>query len=334
MKSITIKDVADLAGVSIKTVSRVLNREPHVRKDTVDTVLSAIETLNYRPNLAARALASSRSYLIGLYYDNESIGYIAQMQYGSMVACRNQGYHLLVEQLGGAVKTKDELYAQFSLVRIDGAVLTPPLCDRQDILQVLEELGVAYVRIAPSGQLERAPYVYMDDRLAAFEMTQHLQSLGHTRIGFIRGDSAHSATALRYAGFTEAMQQAGLKVHPHWVQPGNFSFRSGVGAAERLLSLEDRPTAIFARNDDMALGVMAAANRLHLRLPQDLSVAGFDDAPIAQVVWPQLTTIRQPVARMAAAAVETLISGTAAADSLARRLDFELVVRGSTARLA
>ena len=330
MKSITIQDVADLAGVSIKTVSRVLNREPHVRQTTVEAVLSAIKALNYRPNLAARALASSRSYLIGLYYDNESIGYIAEMQYGSMVACRNSGYHLLVEQLGG-VKTRDELYALFSLVRIDGAVLTPPLCDRPELLEVLEELGIAYVRIAPSDQFERAPYVYMDDRLAAFEMTQHLQSLGHTKIGFIRGHSEHSATALRYAGFTEAMQQAGLTVRPQWVQPGNFSFRSGVGAAERLLSLEDRPTAIFASNDDMARGVMAVANRLHLRLPQDLSVAGFDDAPIAQVVWPQLTTIRQPVANMAAAAVETLISGGSAEDAAVRRLDFELIVRGSTA---
>ena len=168
----------------------------------------------------------------------------------------------------------------------------------------------------------------MDDRKAAYDMTQHLLSLGHRRIGFVRGHLDHSATPLRYQGFLDAMRDADLEVRPEWVVSGAFSFRSGVGAGERLLSLADRPTAIFASNDDMALGVMAAANRLGLTLPAQLSVAGFDDSPIAQAVWPQLTTIRQPVEAMARAAATMLVERVSA--PAGRLLDFERVIRGST----
>jgi LacI family transcriptional regulator len=328
--SVTINDVAALAGVSIKTVSRVLNREPFVRPEMREKVLRAVQSLNYRPNFAARALAGSRAYLLGLYYDNPSPSYVSSLQFGAMNACREQGYHLVVEQLEAAAGPA-QVETLLSTVKMDGVILSPPVCDQTALLDALDDRGVPYVRIAPTGQFDRGPHVHMDDRRAAYEMTAYLQSLGHRRIGFVKGHAEHSATLLRYEGFLDAMGAAELEVEPRWVIPGNFSFRSGVGAAERLLNLDRRPTAIFASNDDMALGVMATASRMRLTMPGDLSVAGFDDSPTAQVVWPQLTTIRQPVEEMAFEAAGMLIQSFGSGEPpQARLLDFGLVVRGST----
>lgn len=327
MSAVTIFQVAEAAGVSMKTVSRVLNNEPHVRPHMRQRVLSAVEALKYKPNHAARALAGSRAYLLGFYYDNPSPGYISGIQFGAMNACRENGYHLVVEQLSEDVQF-DRLAES---LRIDGVILSPPVCDRADVLDALDERGMPYVRLAPAGDFDRGPYLYMDDRRAAYEMTRHLLSLGHREIGFVRGAAGHSAAPLRYEGFSQAMAEASLEVRPEWIQRGNFSFRSGVGAGERLLGLPNRPTAIFASNDDMALGVMAVANRMNFTIPEKLSVAGFDDAPIAQVVWPQLTTVRQPVESMAYHAARMLIRGVGQdGQANGQLLDFELVVRGST----
>lgn len=333
MRSITINDVANLAGTSIKTVSRVINGEPSVRPELREKVSRAIEALNYKPSFAARALAGARSYLLGLYFDNPSLDYIGAIQIGAMRECRRSAYHLLVDQLD--LETADvaaQLQDLLSNVRVDGLILTPPICDRPEVLDGLEARRVPYVRIAPSEDFDRAPYVSMDDRRAAYDMTVHLQRLGHRRIGFVKGHTDHSATRLRYEGFLEAMHEARIEVLPEWVLPGNFSFRSGVGAGERLLHLADRPTAIFASNDDMAVGVMAAANRMGVKIPDELSVAGFDDSPTARVVWPQLTTIRQPIEQMASRAAGLLIEGLGGgARPMAQTLDFELVTRDSTA---
>lgn len=331
MASITINHVAARAGVSIKTVSRVLNREAHVQERTREKVLEAVAALGYRPNLAARALASSRAYLIGLYYDNPAASYVSDLQFGAMESCRENGYHIIVEDLGdGQGGQKGDLDSLLATVSLDGVILTPPVCDRLDVLDRLDQRGLPYVRIAPAAHFERGARVHMDDRRAAYDMTGHLLSLGHRRIGFIKGHLEHSATPLRHQGYLDAMADAGIAVDPNWVQPGNFSFRSGFGAAERLLALPERPTAVFASNDDMALAVMAVVNRLGLSAPRDVSVAGFDDAPIAQVVWPQLTTIRQPVTRMGAVAADILIRGLPDSSRQDVLLDFTLIVRGST----
>ncbi|HEY3814452.1 MAG TPA: LacI family DNA-binding transcriptional regulator [Caulobacteraceae bacterium] len=330
----TIDDVAELAGVSIKTVSRVLNREPHVRDSTRLRVEAAAAKLNYTPNVSARALAGSRSYLIGLYYDNPSPGYVGQVEQGAMIACRKAGYHLVVEEMletGSALR--ESVTALHARARLDGVILIPPLCDRPELLDALEAAKAAYVRIAPSFDLERSPYVFMDDRRAAYEMTAYLQKLGHSDIAFIGGPPDHVAAASRTEGFTDAMADAGLKVAKGRIQAGEFSFRSGREAGERLLDdPKKRPTAIFASNDDMALGVMAVANRLHIEIPNDLTLVGFDDSPSAQVVWPQLTTVRQPTAEMAANAAEILITraGTEGGPR-GRRLAFELIIRDSSA---
>ncbi|MDB5471627.1 MAG: transcriptional regulator [Caulobacter sp.] len=332
MAAITIDDVASLAGVSIKTVSRVLNHEPHVRAATRERVLAAVDSLKYRPNVSARALAGSRSYLMALFFDNPSPGYVHQIETGAMGACRNSGYYLIVEEmLESGVELERRVAAFNSTVRMDGVILPPPLCDRTELLAALDAEKVPYVRIAPTTHLDRAPYVFMDDRQAAYEMTTYLQSLGHRDIAFIAGPPDHTAAARRLEGFRDAMEQAGLPVGPDRVQNGAFSFLSGAECGELLLTAADRPSAIFAGNDDMALGVMAVANRLHIDIPGTVTLAGFDDSPGAQVVWPQLTTVRQPVADMAREATELLIAaGRGDVGPKARRLDFEIIVRQSS----
>ena len=331
---ITIHDVARQSGVSIKTVSRVLNREPNVKADTRDRVQAAVAALKYRPNISARSLAGSKAYLIGVFFDNPSPGYITDVQLGAIARCREEGYHLIVEPLDSAAdNVEDQVGPMLANLRMDGVILTSPVCDHPVVLAALEQEEVPYVRIAPGLDLDRSAWVGMDDRLAAYEMTKHLIGLGHRDIGFIIGHPDHGASHLRHKGFMDAMADAGLAVRPERVEQGHFSFRSGFEAAERLLTSEDRPTAVFASNDDMALGVMAVANRLRLNVPETLSIAGFDDTPGAKITWPQLTTVRQPIAAMAGAAADMLLTGVSWEEGEAppsKLLDFELVVREST----
>jgi LacI family transcriptional regulator len=174
----------------------------------------------------------------------------------------------------------------------------------------------------------------MDDYRAAYDMTVYLLGLGHRQIGFVRGHPDHGVSPRRYGGFAAAMADHGCVIDPDLVRQGYFTFQSGFAAAESLLSHSKRPTAIFAASDDMALGVMSVAARMGLTIPADLSVVGFDDNPAAKVVWPQLTTVRQPIAEMAAAAADLLISGDAkaaleAGQPLSRMLDFEIILRQS-----
>jgi LacI family transcriptional regulator len=334
--SVTIHDVADRAGVSIKTVSRVLNKEPNVRTETRDRVLEAAAALHYRPSVSARSLAGARSYLIALFFDNPSPAYVSDVQRGAVARCREAGYHLVVEPIDSAGPDAPDLVrATMSTLRPDGAILSPPVCDRPLVLDALSEMRAPYVRIAPDTQLDRAPYVWMDDRMAAYEMTAHLLQLGHRDIGFIIGHPDHGASHLRLEGFTRAMLDQGCVVRPDRVAQGYFSFQSGFDCAELLLSSRSRPTAIFASNDDMAMGVLAVAHRHGLSVPGDLSVVGYDDTPAATTVAPQLTTVRQPIFAMAGTAADMLIAGggkrPAPGRPLSHLLPFEVIVRESTA---
>ena len=338
MSSVTIHHVARRAGVSIKTVSRVLNLEPNVRPDTRARVLEAVEALNYRPNQSARSLAGSKSFLICLFYDNPSPAYNSDVQLGTISRCRDAGYHLIVEPIeNAAAGLAGAVRATLATLKVDGVILTPPVSDNAEVLDVVEQAGVPYVRIAPDRDIDRAARVHMDDRLAAYDMTERLIRDGHSDIGFIIGHPDHGASHLRLEGYEAAMRAHGLAVRPDRVIQGRFSFESGLRAAEILLSGE-RPTAVFASNDDMALGVIAFAGRVGVSVPRDLSVVGFDDTPSAQIVWPRLTTVRQPIVEMAAAAADLLISGEARRGAAAgtppsRLLDFEIIVRDSAAPL-
>ncbi|MDE2164586.1 MAG: LacI family DNA-binding transcriptional regulator [Alphaproteobacteria bacterium] len=327
-------DVAKRAGVSIKTVSRVVNRLPNVGEETRARVLEAVEALSYRPNPFARGLASEQSFLIGLLCDVPAAGsgYIAALQTGMLSRCRKDGFHLIVESLDGEnPKLVQEVQALVATSNLRGVILTSPLCDVRGLIDALKASRTSFVRIAPEKPLPGLFDVRIDDRKAAYDMTAYLIGLGHRRIGFIKGPHDHGDANARLDGYRGALAQAGLPIIEELVAQGQFTYQSGLDAGEQLLSLKKRPTAIFAANDDMAAAVLANSQRFNLKIPQQLSVAGFDDSLVAQVVWPRLTTCRQPIEEMAKVAV-SILTQKPSKDSVSERLlDHELVVRESTA---
>jgi LacI family transcriptional regulator len=330
-KPASIYDVAKRAGVSIKTVSRVVNRQSNVSDATREKVMEAVEALSYRPNIFARGLASERSFLIGLLYDNPSAGYIAAMQVGVLTRCREEGYHLIVESLDAAnPNIGRQVHSLVTESSLHGVILTPPLCDTQAVIDALNRANCPFVRIAPEKHLPGASDVRIDDFKAAYDMTAYLIGLGHKRIGFIKGHPGHGAATARFAGYRSALEHAGLPLVEELCVQGFFSYQSGLEAGEKLLTLKDPPTAIFAGNDDMAAAVLACSQRFNLKIPRDLSVAGFDDSLVAQVVSPRLTTCRQPIREMAEAAVSMLIQRSATDSPVERQFEHELVVREST----
>lgn len=322
-----IEDVAARAGVSIKTVSRVLNGEPHVRQALQAKVRKAASDLNYRPNSAARRLAGRKSFLIALMYHNPTLTYVAAIQSGAAQKCRELGYHLVVESL-------DERMSDFSaaanalvdVISPDGVILIPPVVDLPRLRGVLHSRGTAVAQIA-AGVRRGGLHVFMDDHQAGQQVTQHLIGLGHRQIAMVTGPATHQAAQARLLGFREAMAAAGLVERKPLIVEGDFGMSSGLAAGRRLLTLAKRPTAIFAANDQMAVGVLHAARNLGLCVPDDVSVAGFDDSPLAISSWPQLTSVRQPLAEMGAAAVQALVEGRQGLVGIPH----QFVVRASTA---
>lgn len=333
----TIKDVANLAGVSAMTVSRVLNAEPNVRPATRDRVREAVLELNYRPNISARSLAKAQSFFIALLYDNPSAGYISELLIGALGRCRKAGYHLVLENCGeDAADWSQGIAGILATSSFDGIIIPPPVCDFPEVLTALEDAEIPYVRLAPHSQPERSPQVRTDDRDAARRMTEYLIDLGHSEIGFIKGHPDHGVSALRYEGYCDALRKRGLPTDDRWVAEGLFTYKSGLDAAETLLDRPDRPTAIFSSNDDMAAAVIALARKFELDVPVDLSVVGFDDTQTAQSIWPQLTTVRQPIAEMASGAIDLLtqhVTGELDEDGdRVRQFDCEIIIRDSSAR--
>ncbi len=335
----TITDVAKRAGVSMKTVSRVLNNEPNVAEKTRERVKAIADELRYSPNLAARGLATSKSYLIALIYDNPSPNYISHIQRGAIDACRDAGYHLVVEPLSfSGAGDHDEAVRQVRTVLdrlpVDGVILTPPLSDNDAVLDVLAELNIKCVRVAPKNG-GKQPFVGMDDETASYQMTQHLLDQGHQKIAFVLGHIDHAATSLRHAGYLRAMSEAGITVPDNFIVQGDFSFESGAAAARKVLTLpeSERPTAIFASNDDMAAAVISVAGQMGLNVPDTLSVCGFDDTPLARVIWPALTTVRQPIYKMGHQAAKELVRRSDEKAEKGQILDFEIMLRDSVSDL-
>jgi LacI family transcriptional regulator len=329
----TIEDVAKRAKVSIKTVSRVINNEAHVREKTRLKVERAIQKLGYRPNVSARSLASTRSYLIGLLYDNHSASYLIEIQNGALRTSRAQGYDLVIHPCHYEdPQLVDSISSIIRSRAVDGLILTPPLSDMQPLLQSLDKADVAFALIAPANAADDDRSIYTNDQEACAEMTRYLASLGHRRIGFVIGHPDHGAVGNRYLGYRDGLKSSGMKFDRSLVQQGYNSFESGEKCGRRLLNREDRPTAIFAANDDMAAGVMKAAHEMGLSIPGDLSVAGFDDVPLARYIWPSLTTIRQPMDEMAVQATALLMNQIRGNtdDEIEHTIPSTLVIREST----
>ncbi len=333
MKKATIADVARLAGVSIKTVSRVANREPNVSDSTRARVQEAIDALGYRPDPSARSLASRRSWLIGLLYDNPSASYLVNIQFGALAVSRAEGYDVVIHPCDYQdERLPREIASMVAQSKVEGVILTPPLSDMNSISQVLEETGTPYARIAPADRRPDKCEVYTNDREACAEMTRYLASLGHRRIAFIVGHPDHGALQERLAGYREGLAASGIEMDKRLIAQGYNSFESGVECARALLDSSNRPTAVFASNDDMAAGTMKVAHEMGLEIPTDLSVAGFDDVPLAAQLWPSLTTIRQPIEEMARRATELLLHELRGhvGDEPEKIIESTLVVRDST----
>jgi len=334
LKKITINDVAEHAGVSKKTISRVLNNEANVSPDTKSKVHNAFDVLGYRPNPQARALASNQSFLIGLVYASPSNSFVSKIQSGALKRCKADGYNLIIYP-----EDHENDYLLANLERglmsanLDGIILTPPFSDMKPLLEFLTDKKIPTIRIGGNPSITTTPSVYSNDAEASYEMCRYLVSLGHTKIAIIMGHPDHAASHERLKGYQKALKEAGLTVQDDYIQQGYFSFESGENCARKLLSLSDRPTAIFASSDYMAAGIVKVATQKNLSIPNDLTVTGFDNAPASRYIWPSLTTIKQPITEMAFEAARMLIRTIRKKPLENRTVTFkdELIVRESSA---
>ncbi len=335
VKRARIQDVAELAGVSNMTVSRVLNGGVKVSEVKRKAVMNAVERLNYSPDAAARRLASKKSYMIGLLYQDLDISYVSKFLLRALKSCRNVDHHLVPDGIDGDI---DEFYRAvkklIDVTQIDGVILLAPISNNPQILELLQNAQIPFVRISPDDHSNISPLIAIDEFKAGYAMTEYLISLGHTKIAHIKGHPNQAASRLREEGFEAAMQANNLKIRPEYIVQGYYTYDSGIPASNALLAGDDRPTAIFAANDEMAAAAISVANKLGIKTPQQLSVGGLDDAQLAVTMSPHLTTIRQPIMEMAELAVDLLTSNMMQTNKLLARghrhiLDFELVKRQS-----
>lgn len=338
-KRARIKDVAEMAGVSSMTVSRVLSNDAKVSEAKKSVVMEAVKALNYRPNVAARRLASNKSFFIGLLYFDSDTSYVSKFLLRGLKSCRTTGHHLVVDEIDDDIdKSLASVKDLIEVTQVDGVILLPPVCDDAKLLTTLQEANVTFIRISPDTQLNISPYICMDDYQASFEMTELLINKGHTKIGHIIGNTNQGVSRLRYQGYLDAMRSNQIDVPPEYIEQGYFTYDSGLVAAKKILSLDDKPTAIVAANDEMAAAVLSAANANRIAVPEELSITGFDDGNVAVTVSPNLTTVRQPIKQMAELAIELIASGkfsdlsTASSREYRNVLDFEIVERQSTAK--
>ncbi|MCP1374718.1 LacI family DNA-binding transcriptional regulator [Dyella lutea] len=328
-----IEDVAADAGVSVKTVSRVLNGYTNVRVKLRERIEKSIRDLNYVPNASARSLAGRRSFLVALLYDNPTAvsSYIMDVIVGVLEACKETPYNAVLHPFDAADDLAARIDGFVAHHRPDALVLVPPHANNAKLLQRLDELDIRYATIS-SRLRESSIDIGFDERKAAQDIVEHLLSLGHQRIGHVTGLKGHGARAWRRTGYRDALRKAGVAYDASLVVEGDFTFESGVAAARVLLDLDHPPTAIFAANDDMACGVMREAYERGLVVPDDLSVCGFDGTPVSQLISPGLTTVRQPCREMGCAAVQSVLQAIRD-PSLhhQERLPYQLKIRGSSA---
>jgi LacI family transcriptional regulator len=331
---VTIQAVAERAGTSTMTVSNFLNGTGKMGDATRERVREAVEALGYKPNAAARALASFGAARIGLLYANPQNAFLSAMLVGALHAAATRGSQLMIQH-GGDPDYETLAEALRDLVRsgANALLLPPPYSEILVGRPVLEELDVPIAVVAAGRVMPGIVTVRVDDRAAAQAMTDLLIEQGHRRIGFIGGPESHGSTAGRRQGYRDSLRRHGIAEDAELMVAGDFTFESALVAGERLLDLPESPSAIFAANDDMAAAVLSLAHRRGLRIPEKLAIAGFDDTPIAVKSWPPLTTVRQPIAEMAEAATQALITRIAGSDSPGDEdmlVDFTLIERGTT----
>lgn len=316
-QAVTIKHVAAEAGVSLQTVSRVINNEASVRPEMKVRVQSAIDKLGYVPSIAAQRMSGSRSYIILALNDRDrtiadwrarqGTDWVDQMLLGGMLSCAEHGYRLIIELVDTHNDhVERELAAAIAALQPDGVILTPPHSDNPLITRLLTQRQIPFARIGSRSEGEGIALT-MDDEGAAQQATRHLLALGHRSIGFIAGPADYQLSSWRIAGWRTAMDEAGISTEG-LLATGDFSYASGELAARALLTRPDRPSAVIVSNDQMALATIEVAHAINLNIPEDLSLVCFDNTPLVRFTRPPLTAVDQPVAEITARAVELLIS--------------------------
>lgn len=331
----TINDIARIAGVSKKTVSRVINDSPSLTGETREKVKAVIDELGYVPNPQARALALGRNFLIGLVHDNPNAQMILNMQQGILEGLRDTEFAMVVQPVNRSSPSLIEDMREFIVrQRLYGVVILPPISENDSVAAMCAEVGCRYVRMGSAVLDDSAHMVASNDRDAVRDATRFLIEQGHRNIAVVTGPQGFRSAAERFAGFEEALTQAGLKLPRSHRAQGEYTFESGLAATEKLLDLSPRPTAIFASNDEMAAAVLYAARLRGISVPDELSIVGFDDTPIAARLWPPLTTVRWPIVAMGRSAAHKLIASAVSEidlDSEPSEFLSSLIRRGSVA---
>lgn len=333
--SLTLEDIARQAGVSRATVSRVLNGDEHVRESTRNRVLEVLQQYNFQPNLAARGLAAGRTNVIGLVIPAGLSALFADPYFpiliqGATSVCNLRDYSLML-WLAEPEYERRTIRKILHGGLLDGVIVSSSLMD-DPIVQALYESKMPFILVGRHPTLD-VNYVDVDNVAGGREATLHLIRLGHKRIATITGPLNMIAGYDRLEGYRQALEQRGLPYDPGLVAEGDFTEEGGYAAMQKLLPL--RPTAVFVASDAMAEGALRAIRQAGLRVPQDIALVGYDDTPVASRTTPPLTTIRQPIARMGAVAVETLLDLIGASKQHRHHilLPVELVIRASCGTL-
>jgi LacI family transcriptional regulator len=327
---VTIVDVAREAGVSYATVSRVINNKGYINPDTREKVLRAITKLGYVVNQQARSLAGGRSQIVGLLVPGVDTGYIGEIIRGIDEELASASYDLML-YTAHRRKTRESTYvATLTQGLADGLLLVLPRAPGT-YLETLRRRGFPYVLIDHQGIDDAGPSIGATNQRGGYDATRYLIELGHRRIGFVTGTLDLRCSTDRMAGYHAALAEFGLSADPSLVREGDFGQPSGYAAARELLALPQTPTAIFASNDVSAFGVMEAVRDCGLRIPEDVSIIGFDDIPQASHVNPRLTTVRQPLEQMGRLAARMLLETIRDRTRPAERIELptELIIGAS-----
>ena len=331
-KVATLVDIAQHAGVSRTTASRVINQHENVKPSTRDKVEASIRALGFIPNISARNLASAKTIRICFLTPRRQAYYFSECILGALAAANELGAYLLVERFDATSPHFQELTKKFH-TEWDALIVPPPLSDMDLICKLVERNNFPAAFIGGAVATGYGNDIRIDDFCAAHDVVLSLIARGHVRIGFVKGHPNHASSEKRYEGYCQALADQKIPLNFDYVEQGFYSYRSGIDAGTKLISLEDRPTAIFASNDNMAAGVVAAAGINGLSIPRDLSVVGFDDSSLATTVWPNLTTVSQPLAEMGAKAVQVVhaLASGRSTETASIVMPYELIERDSVA---
>jgi len=336
IRAARIQDVAKLADVSTATVSRALATPERVSPEARARVLEAIAKTGYVPNPAARTLRSQKTYMVLVVLPDLSNTFFSKILRGIEETLFEAGYGMIISDLDGSPEKEAHFAAFTAAGRVDGAILLNGHLFGQSREGEGQPARIKIPLVAVCEAIPGAdiPQIEIDNRAAAYGMTQHLASLGHRSIAYVSGPASNILERERFQGFKDGLETAGLPFDPALILPGDYTIEAGVRAGQDLVARSTRPTAVFCTSDEMAIGLMRTLFSAGLRVPEDISVAGFDDIEFAAVAEPPLTTIHQPRRELGQAAASALIELLQGRPSPKRiRLETELVIRDSVAPL-